>query len=220
MKILTIIVEFILYVILLVLLGLPLALIVLYPSEAEYFTKFAETMIPWGIVLLLCAIFSNGISKIMHKLVETISRIKSVSAGGAAVELNQGVGTAATPKQVESMREHMQQLSIQNQGATNLASHFFLKYIRTTIYGSQFRLLKALQVEALTPTKAVVFYNQFVASAPDDTNYPFESWVKYLTDNLLVNFDPATEVYQITPAALNFLHLATEANLNDSTFPH
>ncbi|WNC71444.1 hypothetical protein RGQ13_15125 [Thalassotalea psychrophila] len=220
MKILTIIVEFILYTMLLGLLGLPLALVVLHPSEAEHFIRFSETMIPWGVVLLLCAIFSDGIRSVMHKLVEAIGRIKSVSAGGAAVELNQSTGTPATPEQIEGMRAHMQQLSAQNQDAANLASHFFLKYVSNTIFGSQFRFLKALQDSPLTPTQAVAFYNQFVASAPEGTNYPFESWAGYLTDNLMVNFDAATGQYQVTPAALNVINQAKAANFNDNIFPH
>ena len=220
MKILTIIVEYILYAMLLGLFGLPLALTVLYPAQAEHFTKFAETMIPWGVVLLLCAIFSDGLRSVMHKLVEAIGRIKSVSAGGAALELNQGSGGSVPPDRIEAMRAQIQQLSAQNQDVTNLASHFFLRYIFTTIYGSQFRLLKALQEGPLTPVQALVFYNQFIASAPEGTNYPFESWAAYLTDNLLVNFDPAMGQYQITPAALNFINKATAANLNDTTFLH
>jgi len=204
------------------LLGAPLALIVFYPEQAKYFTEFAATMIPWGVVLLLFAIFSDGIKKLLFKIVEAIGRLKSISAGVAAVELNaQGLKSSElSPEQIQALRTHMQELSTQNQDVTNLASHFFLKYVGATIYGSQFRLLEALETNPLTPNQAVSFYNQFVASAPKDTDYPFSHWAAYLTDNFLLQFDANSGQYQITQAGQNFLNQAKAANLNADNFLH
>ncbi len=203
---------------LLVLAGLPLALIIVYPSEGEHFTKFAEVMIPWGVVLLLSAIFSDQLRNVMDKLVDAIDRAKSFSAGGAVVEFNQSAGATVTPDKIEAMGEQVQQLSTEE--ATNLASHFFLKYVHLTIFGSQFRFIKALQDGQLTPVQALMFYNQFIASAPKNTNYPFQSWVQYLFDNFMISFEDKTGEYQVTPAGRNFINRAAAANLNDSTFPH
>lgn len=218
MKILTIIFYLILCTMLLALAGLPLALIIVYPSEGEHFTKFAEVMIPWGVVLLLSAIFSDQIRNVMDKLVDAIDRAKSFSAGGAVVEFNQSAGATTTPEQIAAMGAHVQLLSTQNQEATNLASHFFLKYVSSTIFGSQFRFIKALQDGQLTRAQAVMFYNQFIANVPKNTNYPFELWVGYLVDNYMVSFEANTGHYQVTPAGRNFMNQAAAANINDSTY--
>ncbi|MBW8002371.1 MAG: hypothetical protein FVQ80_10175 [Planctomycetes bacterium] len=222
MKALIAILEFLLYALLLTLLGAPLVLIVLFPSSAEHFTRFAETMVPWGVVLLLAAIFNDGIKSLFSKIVETLSRLKSVSAAGAAIELNpQGIGGAnLTEEQSQLIRQHIQELSQQNEDATNLASHFFLKYVGSTIYGSQYRLLEALENTPLTSSQAIKYYNQFVASAPESTDYPFENWLEYLTSNLLIQLDPDNTNYTITNAGLNFLRRTREANLNEKTFKH
>jgi len=222
MKVLNVILEFLLYTLLLSLLGIPLVLIVLFPTQAEYFTRFAETMVPWGVALFLATIFSGGIKSLFSKIVETLGRLIGFSAGGTSIKLEpQGIGGANfTEEQLKAAQGLIEGLYTQNQETLNLASHFFLKYVGSTIYGSQYRLLEALENSKLTSSQAVKYYNQFIASSPESTDYPFENWMEYLTSNLLIQLNTGNSTYTITNAGQNFLRRAREANLNEKSFKH
>lgn len=221
MKIFTTILDFVLYSFVLGLMGAPLYLMIQYPELGEYFSEFAQTIIPWGIFLILCAVFSDGVRNLFSNLGATLGRVSKLSAGGAAVELNsQGTSNSnLTPEQIDILKNHFQDLTQQKEGLSSLATLFFLKYVGATIYGSQFELLEALEKEPLTPNSAVEYYNRFLTRVPPETNYPFETWAKYLTENFLVQFDQNTGKYVITQAGINFLQKAKEVNMNAGSFP-
>jgi len=180
-------------------------------------------MVPWGVALLLAAIFSGGLKSLFTKIVETLGRVKSLSAGGAAIELHSqeiaGANITNDPSQL--IRQYIQELSPEvNKETLNLASHFFLRYVSTTIYGSQLRLLEAIEKPPLMSSQAVVYYNQFIASAPELTEYKFESWMEFLTNNMLIQFDASNSNYTITNAGRLFLRETKKANLKAESFKY
>ena len=205
MKLLNVILEFLLYIFLLSLLGAPLVLIVRYPFQAEYFTRFAETMIPWGVALFLAAIFNQGIKTLFTKITEKINDLTSVSAGGVAFELNkqrfESVG--ATEQQIQENIDRLNTLSRRKEKDGNIAITFHNKYIFSTIYGSQFALLEASVKSPLFPAQASVFYNKFTASAPEASTYSFDKWMGYLITNYLITYESNTGLYKITDIGKN-----------------
>ena len=216
MKLLNVILEFLLCMFLLSLLGAPLVLIVHYPFQAEYFTRFAETIIPWGVALFLAAIFNQGIKTLFTKITEKINDLTSVSAGGVAIELNkqrfESVG--ATEQQIQEDRDRLNVLSQQKEKDGNLTITFYNKYIFSTIYGSQFALLEASEKAPLSPTQALVFYNKFVTSAPEASTYPFYKWMEYLTTNYLITYEFNTDLYKITDIGKNFISTVLETGFD------
>lgn len=133
---------------------------------------------------------------------------------------SQEVASNLTPEQAETIKVAIQSLSSEKQDATNLASHFFLKYVGATIYGSQFRFLEDLVKNPLDPNQAIAFYNQFLSVQPKDSQYSFGLWAKYLTDNFLILFDQGTGKYEITQAGKNFITQARNANLGAHSWPN
>jgi hypothetical protein len=220
MRIVTIFFDFLLYILLICILGAPLILVILFPGQAAYVTDIGKTLIPWICLLILAAIYSDGMKGILSKIADAFGRLKTFSAGGATVELNpqELITSSVTSDQTKQLYSHIEELTEQKAGANNLASHFFIRYVAVTIYGTQFRFIEALEVATLPAANAVSFYNQFVSIAPQGTDYPFNRWIGYLLDNFLVKFNPAENTYEITLAAKNFLNSARSAGLASHSF--
>jgi hypothetical protein len=207
--------EFLVYALLISLLGAPFALIVIFPSQADEFTQVSETLIPWLVVLIISVIYVDGIRGFISKLATTLSRVTKLSAGGAAVELHsQDVSTNLTPEQADAIKASIQSIYSEKQGATDLASHFFLKYVGATVFGSQVRFLENLDRAPLNPNQAISFYNEFLSTLSPDAEYSFELWVKYLTENFLIQFNSVSGDYEITQAGRNFVTQARGAGLD------
>jgi len=222
MKVLSVILEFLVYFSLLCLLALPFPLIVCFPSEAAHFTRIAEKLIPWGVVLFLCAIFSDGVKTIISRLIGILDRVKSVSAGGSRIELHcqQLNEIHLTAEQAQQLKDQVQAMSRQSQEGLNWARHFFMKYVLTTIYASQFRLLEALDSSPLSADRVLTFYSEFLARAPRSPDYSFDKWVGYLTGNFLIQFDGPSGTYVITQAGKGFYHQATAAKYTSDSFSY
>ena len=100
--------------------------------------------------------------------------------------------------------EQIQELKIDQE----IGTRYFLRYIYATIYGSQYRLLQAL--ESGHPINLEIikadYYSIFVSQLPNTKQPPtFNEWMRYLIENMLIIVTPDGQSYEITRNGVRFL---------------
>lgn len=193
MRMLLNILGFIVLLVTLALLAAPYALVIRFPEQAEHFTAISRTIIPWVAVLLLFLIFNEGVKNLIISISGAIGRLRKISAVGTVADLE----TSQAGIQLTS--DQIQQITTTVQTESTWAWLFFIKYVHTTIFRSQYELLDSMDREGDKASEELAkHYNRFLSRKPEDFEYSFESWMEYLSTNLLVQFDEPTRKYQLT----------------------
>jgi hypothetical protein len=111
--------------------------------------------------------------------------------------------------------EQIQELNIDQE----IGTRYFLRYIYVTIYGSQYRLLQALDSDgplALDMLKTE-YYAIFVSQLPNATQPPaFNEWLGYLIENMLIVASGDGLSYEITVNGVRFLTEIKNTGANDN----
>lgn len=98
-------------------------------------------------------------------------------------------------------------------------SHLLTEYFYDTyswIFGSQIEMLK--MIESITDQKAPRhIMERFHSSTPWKDTYPFFSYVNFLINRKLLDYDPIKDMYAITDVGKTFLTFLVEKGLNTST---
>lgn len=174
------------------LLAAPYALVIIYPSQSQYFVEISETAIPWIVFLFLMLAFNESIMGLFSSIGSAIERIRRFSTPGASADF-------AEQGSVELSSEMVQQITNEFQQESNFAWVYFIRYVHATIYGSQFTLLEELQTSGPQGLEVISkHYKSFLNKVPKDTVYPLQLWLEYLTTNSLVEIEPETNQYNVT----------------------
>jgi len=199
----------------------PLALVIKFPASAKHISTVASIMIPWLCIVLLVFVFNNGIKNLFTSIAGAIDRIKRVSGSGAEFEdRQQDEAPPLTQEQVDELSQYVQSLESEKTTQTNWAWHFFLRFVRATVYGTQVKLLQDLELSgAMPPDELVQYYNMFLSRQPTSTGYKFKQYLEYLTSNLLVAYDAAQAAYHITDEGKHFLNAMKEGGLSWEDIP-
>lgn len=177
----------------LALLAAPYALVIYFPEQAEYLTGVSHTLVPWIAVLLLFLLFNEGVKTLIASIAAAIGRLKRFSAVGTVAELDTIQGG------IQLSLEQLQQISNTITTESQFAWLYFIRYVNSTIYRSQYDFLLVMNQSATkTHEEAHKFYLEFLARKPDDYEYAVESWLKYLTTSQLIQLDPASDTIQLT----------------------
>ena len=220
MEVFKTILRFSVIVLIVLLLTAPYSLVICFPAVAQYITEISKTAIPWVIILLLLLIFNQGVKTLIDNLAGMISRIRRISAVGTVADLEDQRGhVSLTPEQVNYLRAQVDLLNKQSKDNVNLALTYFLKFIGSTIYGTQYKLLNDIMHNTpKTIGEALKYYNSFVAKFPEGTKYEFNDWVNYLESNFLLQLDSTSQKYGITIAGKIFIEETKKAGVEESHF--
>ncbi|MDA2925585.1 hypothetical protein MYX65_13220, partial [Acidobacteria bacterium AH-259-L09] len=203
------------------LLAAPLYLVVEYPKEAEAFARISETLIPWLCIVLLLFIFNEGVKQVFSSISHAINRIRRLSAAGTTTEFEEQQRDVIplTTEQAKQLTTYIESLTKVKKGETAWAWHFFIKYVAASIYGSQVKLLEALNDEGPKSTDELLpFYELFLSREPTASNYKLHLYLDYMTSNVLMQADPNSNKYRITPNGKAFLSVLRERGVTWRAF--
>ncbi len=203
------------------LLAAPLYLAVRYPQQAEAFARISETLTPWLCIVLLLFIFNDGVKQVFSSISNAINRIRRFSAAGSTTEFEEQQRDVIplTTEQAKQLTTYIESLAKKKEGETAWAWHFFIKYVTASIYGSQVKLLEALNDEGPKSTDELLpFYELCLSREPTLSNYKLNSYLEYMTSNVLMQLNPQLNKYEITANGKEFLSVLQERGVTWRAF--
>jgi len=213
MPITQVILGFVALILMAAILAAPYALVILFPAQDAALATISATAIPWIVVLLVLMIFNEGIKQVFESIGRAIDRMRRVSAAGATAELGEQGTISITPELAQQISERFQQ-------ETNFGWQYYIQFIHATIYRSQYRLLTSLVDDGPKAADEVAeYYADFASKKPKDAEYPITSWLAYLVNNRLVQFNQETSRYEITQHGAAFVTVLRNLGLDGSHFP-
>ena len=212
---------FLVFVLLIALLGAPLMLAVLYPDSGAHIATISTTLIPWLSIVILFLVFNEGVKQFFSSIAYAVTRIKRLSAGSAVTEFEVGQrsGVTLTNEQIAEVRNTINRLQKEKSLGSETAWLYYLKYVAATVFRSQIELLRELDRRGpLGADELIRFYQLFLTRTPAGTKYEFTSYMQYLTSNLLIQLLPNTGKYEITATGKHFLLKLDEYGIKLDTF--
>lgn len=204
---------FLLIALILMLVGVPFALVLWFPEQADQIVQISGVSIPWLLALLLILIFRDVIQALVNSIAGAIGRMKKVGLGSAVADFDlQNPGGHALSA------EDIGKLGGGDAEIARIASHYYNQYLHATIFGSQFELLEDLAKDGpKDPEEIVRYYNNFL-SRTDGQKYEYNKWLDFLKLNAALLFNPATTKFEITSWGRRFVEKMKRFTVGASQF--
>jgi len=185
--------QFVLYYLILFL--IPVFLIISWGDVSSDLVKFFETLLFWLVLLSILYLFKDGITGFIVSVSRRLGKAKL--PGG--VEFTFHPQEDVTPiEEKTKLDQDLEQTKKELNDESSWAWYYFLLYIASRIYGTQFRLLEKLIKFGPQPIGEIkLFYEVFCSKGPKNATYPFASYLSFLMTNFLIQLNKDS-LYEIT----------------------
>ena len=203
-------------------LALPFYLAVTYHDASGDIADIAKVYIPWFVMLVFVIVFHQQVRELITSLAKAFKGGFKWGGknGGIEIGTNQGradiTNTTGTPITDEELAEIKRAFAEE----TDYAWKYFLRYINTSIYGTQYRLLLLTsKQESVNFFAAYDIYTDFLKKIDKERkDYPFEEWVGYMVENQLIIADEENKSFNIGRHGKNFVDTVKAAGVDTSKY--
>jgi len=216
------ILGFIIFLLIITLITSPLYFVIKYPEVATSVAVISKTLIPWLTGLLVLLIFNDGVKTLFSVIARKIEGLKGFSAAGTKTEFEdrQKEVISLTTEEYEQLSKEISNLQDSKKIETGHAWNYYVKYLASSIFGTQVKLLQELNAKgALTFDEIKPFYEEFLKIQKNKTTYEFHSYLNYLNSNFLVQYDKEKKTYLITKHGKFFMSKLEEYGVKWDIFP-
>lgn len=179
--------AFILLACALAILAAPYWLVIEFPDSGEWLASIAAKTTPWLVIFLTLAVFYDGINELFRSAGRAFDRLRKLSAGSTAAELE--------PHQTPPEIGRVEQVGLLDISTLN---RYFLLYILSQIFGSQFEFLRSLKDGPKGIKDAVPFYEKFKEQLDIEGEFTFDSWLGFLKSNSLLTQPAQQDLLELT----------------------
>lgn len=203
-------------------LALPFYLAVTYHDASGDIADIAKVYIPWFVMLVFVIVFHEQVRELIISIATAFRRGFKWGGkdGGIEIGTNQGRADIAHTIGGHITDEELADIKQAFANETDYAWKYFLRYINTTIYGTQFRMLvRASEKGSVSIDEAIDFYIDFLGKSEKKSDeYPTKDWTDYMIENQLIVIDKDNKSYNLGRHGKYFLDSVKAAGIDASKY--
>jgi len=203
-------------------LALPFCLAVKYHDVSGDVADIARVYIPWFIVLVFGIVFHQQVRGLVISISTAFQHGFKWGGknGGLEIGTNQGRADITNTIAGHTTEEELTEIKRAFADETDYAWKYFLRYINSNIYGTQYRMLVcASEQGSVSISESIDFYIDFLKKiGKEREEYPIKEWIEYMTENQLVVVSENNKFYTLGRHGKYFVDTVKAAGVDTSKY--